>query len=239
MQLAYCGEPSFNPDPNLDGMLVWLWEGAATAVQYLWVIHNLQSDPEYKDFLFGKGTGAYDPKGRVQETSEEYSGSGYVFGAANEQYEGVSKNYQAETTAALYLAKRTSPELVFKTFLTQDKCAPVYAAGKSAAFANEFGAASSWGTGWSSLQDFYDDFNGYMATLTDPDDLKPTDAQLAALFSNTLLCSDVCETANNGVCDASCEHGSDCTDCGVVEKPAVFPVTLRAGCVHTSGQCDE
>ena len=237
VQLAFCGEPKSNPNPNLDGMLVWLWEGTATAVQYLWVIHNLQDDPEYKDHLFGKGTGPSDPTGRVKETINEFGG-GYVFGTANEQYAGVSRNYQAETTAALYLAKMTSPELVFKTFLTRDKCAPVYAAGKSAAFAAEFGAAST-GTAWGSLQDFYDDFNAYMATLSDPDELKPSDDELSALFSNTLLCSDVCETANNGVCDAGCKYGSDCTDCGGVEKPAVFPVTLRAGCTHTAGQCNE
>ena len=237
VQLAFCGEPKSNPNPNLDGMLVWLWEGTATAVQYLWVIHNLQDDPEYKDHLFGKGTGPSDPMGRVKETINEFGG-GYVFGTANEQYSGVSRNYQAETTAALYLAKMTSPELVFKTFLTRDKCAPVYAAGKSAAFAAEFGAAST-GTAWGSLQDFYDDFNTFMATLSAPDELKPSADELSALFSNTLLCSDVCETANNGVCDAGCLYGSDCTDCGGVEKPAVFPVTLRAGCTHTAGQCDE
>ena len=128
----------------------------------------------------------------------------------------------------------TSPELVFKTFLTRDKCAPVYAAGKSAAFAAEFGAAST-GTAWASLQEFYNDFNAFMATLSDPDELKPSADELSALFSNTLLCSDVCETANNGVCDAV-STGPTVPTAGWRSPPS--SVTLRAD-THTAGQCDE
>ena len=36
------------------------------------------------------------------------------------------------------------------------------------------------------------------------------------------------EWRDDGVCDAGCLSGSDCTDCGPAAKPAAFPVTLRA-----------
>ena len=54
------------------------------------------------------------------------------------------------------------------------------------------------------------------------------DAQVTEVFSNTILCSDFCATASDGVCDASCPHGTDCTDCGGTPKPDVFPISLTA-----------
>ena len=76
------------PEPRRHARLAG--EGTATAVQYL-VIHNLQDDPG-QDHLFGKGTGPSDPTGRVKETINEFGAA--VFGAANEQYAGVSRNYR-------------------------------------------------------------------------------------------------------------------------------------------------
>ena len=240
VQLAYCNEPdSANP-------FAWLWEGAATSLQYLWTTHNLVNHSEYADYLFGAGASASNPdgvKGQVQKTIESVAG-GYIFGTDNELYSGVSSNYDAESTAVLYLAKMTSVELVYKTFLMGVGnqggyyCATFYGdPTKRDIFFESF--FDEGNTNWSTAQDFYDEFNTYVGTLTDPDDLKPAADDLSALFSNTLLCSDVCETANNGVCDASCKHGSDCTDCGIHFKPDTFPVTLRPACESTnSPQCD-
>ena len=73
----------------------------------------------------------------------------------------------------------------------------------------------------------YADFNAWLATNPDPATLKPTAAQINEVFSHTTICSDLCATASNGVCDASCLHGSDCSDCGSAPKPAAFPITLR------------
>ena len=81
--------------------------------------------------------------------------------------------------------------------------------------------------------DFYADFNAWLATNPSPSSLKPTAAQINEVFSHTTICSDLCATANNGVCDSSCLYGSDCTDCGPTTKPSVFPVTLRAPYVET------
>ena len=113
VQLAYCNEP-FGANP-----FAWLWEGAATSLQYLWTTHNLVNHSEYADYLFGAGASASNPdgvKGQVQKTIESVAG-GYIFGTDNELYSGVSSNYDAESTAVLYLAKMTSVELVYKTFL--------------------------------------------------------------------------------------------------------------------------
>ena len=240
VQLAYCNEP-YGANP-----FAWLWEGAATSLQYLWTTHNLANHSEYADYLFGAGASASNPdgvKGQVQKTIESVAG-GYIFGTDNELYSGVSSNYDAESTAVLYLAKMTSVELVYKTFLMGVGnqggyyCATFYGdPTKRDIFFESF--FDEGNTNWSTAQDFYDEFNTYVGTLTDPDDLKPAADDLSALFSNTLLCSDVCETANNGVCDASCKHGSDCTDCGIHFKPDTFPVTLRPACESTnSPQCD-
>ena len=84
----------------------------------------------------------------------------------------------------------------------------------------------------------YADFNAWLATNPDPATLKPTAAQINEVFSHTTICSDLCATASNGVCDASCLHGSDCSDCGS-RRPS--PPPSRSPFVRTTtlAQTDE
>ena len=46
---------------------------------------------------------------------------------------------------------------------------------------------------------FYSDLNGWLATASEWTELKPTDAEVDEVFSNSAICSDVSDTANDGV----------------------------------------
>lgn len=206
--------------------MVWLWEGAATALQYMWAEYYLQGSSHYRDFVFTQHDGVGWTLNMAQNKS-------YIFGAANENYEGTSMNYAAEMVAVLYLSKKTSLKTVLVDLIKGGACSSIFgmhsAASVNQAFVNLFKL-------WPSLQAFYDEFNSYIQTATDVTDLKPTTAELSAVFSNSHLCSDLCEYKNStGVCDSDCKYGSDCSDCGPTLRPAL--PQLRPGCAHNQGQC--
>ena len=186
----------------------------------------------YYDNLFGEYS-----HHAVKWTINDYLAGSWAMSSALESYAGSTPNYHAEGTAFLYLCSRTSYRYAMVEFITSGDCDLARVSGsKDATFAATFGAGSSFGTPWTNLADFYADFNAWLATNPSPSSLKPTAAQINEVFSHTTICSDLCATANNGVCDSSCLYGSDCTDCGPTTKPAVFPVTLRAPYGSGSGR---
>ena len=228
VQIQQCGG---GQEPEEFSM--WLAEGGAMATENLYLDFYFRADGDstdttgavnsyYNDQLFS------DVWGAVASTIANHADGSFSMGAALEAYSGATMNYQAEATAFLYLAHRTSLEYAIVDFVNTGACNPKPFGSKDAAFAQAFGTGSDFGTGWSDLQDFYEDFNAWLATSPNPADLKPTEAQLRAVFGHSELCSDLCATANDGVCDAECLHGSDCSDCGVTSKPDDFPVAMRA-----------
>ena len=214
---------------------LWLWEGAAMATENLYLDYYFKATGDtadttgseyeyYYDNLFGEYS-----HHAVKWTIDDYLAGSWAMSSALESYAGGTSNYHAEGTAFLYLCSRTSYRYAMVEFITSGDCDLARVSGsKDATFAATFGAGSSFGTPWTNLADFYADFNAWLATNPSPSSLRPTAAQINEVFSHTTICSDLCATANNGVCDSSCLYGSDCTDCGPTTKPAVFPVTLRA-----------
>ena len=207
--------------------MVWLWEGGATALQYMWAEYRLKdsNSTEYKDFVFTQN-------GAVGWTLNEAQNNSYTFGVDSESYGGTSRNYFAETVAVLYLSKKTSLKKVLHDFIGEGTCKQIFGSHTKAAVDRAFASFSGL---WPTLQAFYDEFNSYIRTTVDLSDLKPSSADLAAVFTNSHLCSNLCETSSNGFCDNSCKHGSDCTDCGNTVRTDIPP--LRAGCTHNQGQC--
>ena len=88
---------------------------------------------------------------------------------------------------------------------------------------------------------FYSDLNAFLnaANASDPassiEQLRPSLQSITNLFNHTTLCSDVCELSRNGVCDAECPWGSDCSDCGSVLVPGAWPIGATSGMAPTRG----
>ena len=74
-------------------------------------------------------------------------------------------------------------------FITSGDCDLRRSGSNDATFAATFGAGSSHGTSWSSMADFYADFNAWLATNPSPSSLKPTAAQINEVFSHTTISS--------------------------------------------------
>lgn len=230
VQINKCGDSKNNQGPAFS---LWLWEGAAMATENLYLDYNFISQNDdgsgttgvvnqyYNDPLFkNEGWSA------VKWTINHYLVAGWRMSSAEESYPATN-NYNAEGAAVVYLCSRTSYKYAKVDFLNNGDCDMTKHGTKDASFATVFGTGSSYGTGWTSVADFYAEFNAWLATNPDPATLKPTAAQLKEVFSHATICSDLCATASNGVCDASCLHGSDCSDCGSAPKPAAFPITFR------------
>ena len=222
VQKNMCGNTADNNNPHF---VMWVWEGGAKLTEELWVDHYRRRGGGYTfsdggdhigDQLFGADWGA------VANTINKAKNEGFTYTSDIESYDHSTNNYEAEVVAMLYFAHRTSLRRVMLDFVLDKHCDFDAAGGKDAGI-----AAASGGT-WQTMAAFYSDLNGWLATASDPTELKPTDAEVDEVFSNSAICSDVCATANDGVCDAGCLSGSDCTDCGPTAKPAAFPVTLRA-----------
>jgi hypothetical protein len=162
--------------------------------------------------------------------------AGWSFGLEMELYDavGADGNYAASTTAVVFLAWKTSLALVLRELYTSGECRRVFTEG-AAGFEAAFGLSTS---------DFYAELNAWLVdgpvgedSLPDaeisgaPADIWPAATQVAALFNHTTLCSDVCATALDGVCDPGCLYGSDCSDCGGgVAKPSKIPIQLSPAC---------
>ena len=230
VQINKCGDSKNNQGPAFS---LWLWEGAAMATENLYLDYNFVSQNDdgsgttgvvnqyYNDPLFkNEGWSA------VKWTINHYLVAGWRMSSAEESYPATN-NYNAEGAAVVYLCSRTSYKYAKVDFLNNGDCEMTKHGTKDASFATVFGTGSSYGTGWTSVADFYAEFNAWLATNPDPATLKPTAAQLKEVFSHATICSNLCATASNGVCDASCLHGSDCSDCGSAPKPAAFPITFR------------
>ena len=208
IQMRYCGDT----DDSARGpgtFVMWLSEGAASVIENLYV-RAWFSNPVtngWSDSL------AY----AVTQTVDSYA-AGWRYSSALEAYDGQSSNYQAEAVAVLLLIKRYNIVKVLKTFVVSGECDLVTNGGHDAAFHAAFPL-------YANVQALYDEANAWLA---DPSraSVIPSDADLDLLFAATTLCGDSCATAKDGVCDASCLHGSDCTDCGAAAKPATWPVTL-------------
>lgn len=229
-QLKRCGDTS-NDSPYFS---LWLWEGAAMATENLYLDYYFKSTGDASDTTGHKNEYYYDQlfgdssHNAIKWTIEDYLAGTWTMTSAFESYSGSTSNYHAEGAAFLYLCSRTSFRYAMVEFITSGDCDLARSGSKDATFAATFGAGSSYGTTWTNLADFYAEFNAWLATNPSPASIKPTAAQINEVFSHTTICSDLCATANNGVCDSSCLFGSDCTDCGPMAKPSVFPVTLRA-----------
>ena len=232
VQINKCG----NASSDSPGWSLWLREGAAMATENLYLDYYFVSQNDdgsdttgvaheyYSDRLFTNNAW-----GAVKWTINDYLAGSWSMSSALESYAGATGNNHAEGAAFVYLCSRTSYKYAMVDFINSGDCDMTrHGNSKDASFAAVFGTGSSYATGWTGLADFYADFNGWLATNPDPATLKPTAAQINEVFSHTTICSDLCATASNGVCDASCLHGSDCSDCGSAPKPAAFPVTLRA-----------
>ena len=214
IQFHYCGEP-----PSL----MFLSEGAATVTEHL-----------FNHWWFGGGNGAahasYASTGgnKLDDAIRWVTDTGYVFSDADNTYPSTM-NYRAEVVMVLQLIEDYGASYVLHEFLTSGACDLRAAGGDEEGFVAAFPK-------YDSLADFYDSLNanralgdgGSFPTLSHIDY-----AEIYDLFGND-LCSDACPLANNGVCDASCLYGSDCTDCGTTTLPVAasggagyaFPVTF-------------
>ena len=201
--------------------VMWISEGAATVMQHLYIIKWLRRHVAYRDHLF-------DPQyGHVKQMMDRVKAGTYTYDSNLHTHTGAQNNYVASTTAILYLIYRKGGDSYLKymlvDFLFTGDCDLAVHGGMDAGFFNAFGI-------WPTVSDFYADLNTFLANAVSAsiEQLRPNLPSIIDLFNHTELCSDVCKSSRNGVCDASCEFGSDCTDCGPVSMPDSWPVNLQS-----------
>ena len=231
IQIHYC-EETYSTRQNF---VMWLSEGGATVYQHFhsryWfegrnvISRSGQAGDGYQDNMFDATFGC------VEQMRQAVQANTWTYSSALESYAAAQNNYIASTTAVLYLIYRVggnsaSTQAVWDVmvdYLISGECGMHEHSSRDAGFQHAFGI-------WSTVNAFYSDLNAWLGSASNTDRLllRPPDAAINTLFNYTTLCSDVCETSRNGVCDASCLYGSDCTDCGVVGKPGTWPITLSA-----------
>lgn len=220
LQMHYC--PTVYDDRT--HFVMWLSEGAATVMQNLYATYWLRNHSMYHDSLFDY------QYGHVRQMMDKVQAGEYVYSGALNSHAGSQNNYIASTTALLYLMHRKGGssyvQYMLVDFLFSGDCDLAANGGRDAGFQNAFGI-------WPTLDSFYSELNTFLnsANASDPassiEPLRPSMQSIINLFNHTTLCSDVCELSRNGVCDAECLYGSDCTDCGPVAVPEAWPIELR------------
>ena len=200
--------------------VMWISEGAAAVLENLYLTRWLQTDPAYQDVLF---TGSH---GHVNQMLKRVQADTFTYDSSLNSHEGALTNYMASTTALLYLIYRKGGSsylrYIFVDFLFGGDCDLAANGGMDEGFRNAFGT-------WTTVNDFYADLNAFLrsANASSIEQLRPSNASIYDLFNHETLCSDICVTSRNGVCDDSCPYGSDCTDCGSISLPHQWPIPLR------------
>ena len=221
IQMNYCGDMYSGSRDEL-GFVMWLSEGCATVFQNMYVDHWLTGHQYYSDNpMFNI------QYGHVRQMIDSVQAGTFTYDSTMNSYDGAQNNYIASTTAVLYLIHRMGGgdawQYMLVRYLETGDCDFTTKGGRDAGFQNAFSI-------WPTINAFYADLNAYLSNTTVEDavaTLQPTASDVTTLLSHTTFCSDVCTTSRNGVCDASCEYGSDCTDCGNVSKPDSWNIVLR------------
>ena len=216
LQIHYC--PTVYDERT--HFVMWLSEGAATVMQNLYVTKWLSGHWSYYDSLF------HPQWGHVKQMMDFVQDGYFTYDNTLNTYAGAQNNYIASTTAILYLMYRKGGssylQYMLVDFLFSGECDLAAHGGMDAGFSNAFGI-------WPTLDHFYADLNAFLAnaTASSIELLRPSNEAVMNLFNHTTLCSDACVTSRDGMCDVSCAFGSDCTDCGPVAMPDVWPIELR------------
>ena len=198
--------------------VMWLSEGVATVFQNLYLTYWLSSHPDYRDYLFDIN------HGHVKQMIDMVQSGSFTYDSSLNTHDGALNNYKASTTAVLYLMSRKDEqflEYIMTAYLFSGDCDLAVNGGMDEGFRNAFGL-------WNTVDSFYSDINVFLqsANYSIIETLRPSSAQINTLFNHTDLCSDICVTSRNGVCDSTCKYGSDCTDCGRVPLPSLWPITF-------------
>jgi len=215
LQTHYCG------DDDID-FVMWLHEGCATVFQNLYVDYWLSGNEYHRDNPMFRAA----EHGHVFTMMNDVKAQNFSYDSRLDSHEGASTNYIASTTAVLYLIHRMGGgdawQYVLSRYLTTSDCDLTTNGGRDAGFKKAFGR-------WETVDDFYDELNKYLNTTNSAEisKLAPSTSDVEMLMNHTLFCSDICVTSRDGVCDASCQHGSDCSDCGPLQKPVEWNITLR------------
>lgn len=156
--------------------LVWMIEGGAATFE-----------AAYKLFYFNDGGDIADmdnglpwDNGRAIQNTRQEAQNGFVFGKAQESYEGLISNYDRARTAMLFLASKASSgglDFVLRDFIfSRDMCEALLSTGedKSAAFNTAFGMT---------LESFYSDLNQWLQD-SNAEVIAPTREQIDSLFRN-------------------------------------------------------